>query len=219
MTTENKNTSPDGSHSGLSYLQKSILHKKGIDKVFNEHYNIWHKEVKQMKSGIDTRGLTQKEISEATGIPIDTIKGWMSGRRTPPMWQLKLVNEKIKELSPEYHKRQKFKELQEKYPQYQFYINDNFRAVTFNYISAVYNGSSIAICDYHNLDWEDRIQDFFDAVKSYEEKDNFFEEVNKAFDDCCDIKMDNIHKQRILYFIIYNEKQLEWEKEMNLDGQ
>ena len=166
-----------------------------------------------MKNTIDTNGLTQKQISEATGIPIDTIKGWTSGRRTPPMWQVKLINEKIRELDGVYKKRERFNELKEEYPQYHFYIDDNFRSMNFNSIFAVYNDCSVIICDYNNPEWEDRIHDFFEAVKSYEEKDSFFEEVNKSFDECYDIKTDNINKQRMLWFIIYRENEKIWEKE------
>lgn len=40
-------------------------------------------------------GLTQKEFAELFGIPLDTVKGWDSGRRKPPEWAERLI---IKEL-------------------------------------------------------------------------------------------------------------------------
>lgn len=40
-------------------------------------------------------GLTQKQFSELFEIPLDTVKGWDSGRRKPPEWAERLI---IKEL-------------------------------------------------------------------------------------------------------------------------
>lgn len=40
-------------------------------------------------------GLTQEEFSRIFEIPIDTVKNWDSGRRSPPKWAEKLI---IKEL-------------------------------------------------------------------------------------------------------------------------
>lgn len=40
-------------------------------------------------------GLTQQEFSTLFEIPIDVVKSWDSGRRTPPAWVEKLI---IKEL-------------------------------------------------------------------------------------------------------------------------
>ncbi len=40
-------------------------------------------------------GLTQEEFSKLFDIPLDTVKGWDSGRRRPPEWVEKLI---IKEL-------------------------------------------------------------------------------------------------------------------------
>lgn len=43
-------------------------------------------------------GFTQKTFSEEFGIPIDTVKGWESGRRTPPEWAEALILEKLNNL-------------------------------------------------------------------------------------------------------------------------
>lgn len=40
-------------------------------------------------------GMTQKEFSELFEIPIDVVKSWDSGRRTPPAWAEKLIIEKL----------------------------------------------------------------------------------------------------------------------------
>ena len=40
-------------------------------------------------------GLTQVQISKKTGIPLDTLKKWEVGNRTPPEWCKRLVIEKI----------------------------------------------------------------------------------------------------------------------------
>ena len=36
-------------------------------------------------------GMTQKEFSEKYGIPIDTLKGWESGKRVPPEYVERLL--------------------------------------------------------------------------------------------------------------------------------
>lgn len=43
-------------------------------------------------------GLTQEEFSKLFEIPIDTVKGWDSGRRKPPEWAEKLIIEKLKRM-------------------------------------------------------------------------------------------------------------------------
>lgn len=40
-------------------------------------------------------GLTQAEFSKIFEIPLDTVKGWDSGRRKPPEWAEKLIIEKL----------------------------------------------------------------------------------------------------------------------------
>jgi len=40
-------------------------------------------------------GLTQKSFSDTFEIPIDVVKSWDSGRRTPPAWVEKLIIEKL----------------------------------------------------------------------------------------------------------------------------
>ncbi len=43
-------------------------------------------------------GLTQKEFSEMFGIPIDVIRSWDCGRRTPSDWVKRLVIEKLQSI-------------------------------------------------------------------------------------------------------------------------
>lgn len=40
-------------------------------------------------------GMTQKEFSEAFEIPLDVVKSWESGRRSPSKWAEKLIAEKL----------------------------------------------------------------------------------------------------------------------------
>lgn len=49
----------------------------------------------EIKEYRQAAGLTQKQFSELFEIPIDVVKSWDSGRRTPPEWTKKLI---IKEL-------------------------------------------------------------------------------------------------------------------------
>jgi predicted nucleotidyltransferase len=42
-------------------------------------------------------GLTQKELSEITGIPLRTIENWESGKRTPSPWVEKMVYSYLKQ--------------------------------------------------------------------------------------------------------------------------
>lgn len=43
-------------------------------------------------------GLTQEEFSKVFEIPLDTVKGWDSGRRKPPEWAEKLIIEKLERM-------------------------------------------------------------------------------------------------------------------------
>lgn len=43
-------------------------------------------------------GLTQKQFSDLFEIPIDVVKSWDSGRRSPPQWAEKLIIEKLETL-------------------------------------------------------------------------------------------------------------------------
>lgn len=43
-------------------------------------------------------GLTQEEFSILFEIPVDTVKGWDSGRRQPPEWVEKLIIEKLERM-------------------------------------------------------------------------------------------------------------------------
>ncbi|MDR4969035.1 MAG: helix-turn-helix transcriptional regulator, partial [Acholeplasmataceae bacterium] len=42
-------------------------------------------------------GLTQKELSEITDIPLRTIENWESGKRTPSPWVEKMVYNYLKQ--------------------------------------------------------------------------------------------------------------------------
>lgn len=46
-------------------------------------------------------GLTQEEFSELFEIPLNTIKNWDSGRRSPPEWAEKLIIEKLERIKKE----------------------------------------------------------------------------------------------------------------------
>ena len=48
-----------------------------------------------LKEHRQAAGLTQKQFSELFEIPIDVVKSWDSGRRTPPEWVQKLIIEKL----------------------------------------------------------------------------------------------------------------------------
>lgn len=43
--------------------------------------------------------LTQQEFSTLFEIPIDVVKSWDSGRRTPPAWVEKLIVEKLNKIT------------------------------------------------------------------------------------------------------------------------
>lgn len=47
-----------------------------------------YENIKQLRSKY---GLTQKTLSELTGIPKRTIENWEGGQRTPPDWVLTLL--------------------------------------------------------------------------------------------------------------------------------
>lgn len=53
---------------------------------------------KTIKEARQEAGLTQKQLSELFDppIPIDDIKSWDAGRRTPPDWVKALILEKIR---------------------------------------------------------------------------------------------------------------------------
>lgn len=46
-------------------------------------------------------GLTQEEFSELFEIPLNTVKNWDSGRRSPPEWAEKLIIEKLERIQKE----------------------------------------------------------------------------------------------------------------------
>lgn len=49
-------------------------------------------------------GLTQRQFSDLFGIPIDVVKSWDSGRRSPPEWAEKLIIYKFKRMETEMKK-------------------------------------------------------------------------------------------------------------------
>ena len=48
-------------------------------------------------------GLTQKELSEITDIPLRTIENWESGKRTPSPWVEKMVYSYLKQYPKNQH--------------------------------------------------------------------------------------------------------------------
>ncbi len=46
-------------------------------------------------------GLTQKQMSEVTGIPKPTIEAWDRGTRTPPEWLPKMVEAFLERVFPQ----------------------------------------------------------------------------------------------------------------------
>lgn len=63
--------------------------------------NIMNKSItdNKIKQARKAAGLKQSEMSELLHIPIDTIKGWDSGRQYPPEWAEILIVEKLKALT------------------------------------------------------------------------------------------------------------------------
>lgn len=54
----------------------------------------------KIKQARKAAGLTQKEMSQMMGIPLDTIKGWDSGRTAgPPEWVERLVVKELERIS------------------------------------------------------------------------------------------------------------------------
>lgn len=52
----------------------------------------------KIKLARQNAGLSQKEMSERFGIPIDTLRNWDCGRRMPPEWATRLLLEKLEEV-------------------------------------------------------------------------------------------------------------------------
>lgn len=52
-------------------------------------------EINKLKEARLAAGLTQKSMSDKTGIPIRTIGDWETGNRRPPKWVASLVIEKL----------------------------------------------------------------------------------------------------------------------------
>ena len=52
----------------------------------------------KIKDARISAGLSQKEMSERFGIPIDTLRNWDCGRRMPPEWAARLLLEKLEKV-------------------------------------------------------------------------------------------------------------------------
>lgn len=52
----------------------------------------------QIKELRISAGLTQTQFAESFGIPIDVVKSWDSGRRTPPEWVKKLIIDELERI-------------------------------------------------------------------------------------------------------------------------
>lgn len=48
-----------------------------------------------IKEHREKAGLTQKKFAELFEIPLDTVKSWDCGRKSPPAWAEKLIIEKL----------------------------------------------------------------------------------------------------------------------------
>ena len=57
-------------------------------------------EPNRIKQARTEAGLTQREMSDALGIPLRTIQGWEEGTRTPASWIEKLVVKALKTMKP-----------------------------------------------------------------------------------------------------------------------
>ena len=57
-------------------------------------------EPNRIKQARTEAGLTQREMSDALGIPRRTIQGWEEGTRTPAPWIEKLVVKELKTMKP-----------------------------------------------------------------------------------------------------------------------
>lgn len=51
------------------------------------------KRIRELRENI---GLTRKEFSEHTGIPVRTLEDWEAGRRTPPEYIPRLISYQLK---------------------------------------------------------------------------------------------------------------------------
>ena len=57
-------------------------------------------EPNRIKQARTEAGLTQREMSDALGIPLRTIQCWEEGTRTPAPWIEKLVVKELKTMKP-----------------------------------------------------------------------------------------------------------------------
>lgn len=65
-----------------------------IEKLDNQYFSNRSK----IKKFREKAGLTQEEFSKIFEIPIDTVKNWDSGRRSPSKWAEKLIIEKLEQM-------------------------------------------------------------------------------------------------------------------------
>lgn len=56
----------------------------------------YRESIKEMRLAAN---LTQEEFSKLFEIPLDTVKNWDSGRRTPPAWAEKLIIDKLEQIN------------------------------------------------------------------------------------------------------------------------
>lgn len=59
-------------------------------------------------------GLTQAKLASITNVPLDTIRSWEQGRRTPPGYVSDYLLEKLKVYEEQEEKEQEEKEEEEK---------------------------------------------------------------------------------------------------------
>lgn len=71
-----------------------ILFKRKVINVDKVSY-------KDVKHARQTRGITQKAMSEYFGIPVRTISDWERGLRNPPEWTCRLLINAINQLGKE----------------------------------------------------------------------------------------------------------------------
>lgn len=57
-------------------------------------------EPNRIKQARTETGLTQREMSDALGIPLRTLQGWEEGTRTPAPWIEKFVVKELKTMKP-----------------------------------------------------------------------------------------------------------------------
>ena len=77
--------------------EKEAVQLAGIESVASAIEGRELEEPELWKALRKAYGLTQKEMSEITGIPARTLQDWENGRRKPAEYMLDLVESKLKE--------------------------------------------------------------------------------------------------------------------------